>query len=64
MKVIGLICGMSWASSAQYYAIINECVNERLGSMHAAQGLMLSVDFADIDALQHIGDWGQRSLIR
>lgn len=57
MKTIGLIGGMSWVSSAQYYAAINECVSARLGGLHSARTLMLSVDFADIGALQHAGDW-------
>jgi len=57
MKTIGLIGGMSWESSAEYYRIINEAVKTRLGGLHSAQSLLFSVDFAEIEALQHAGDW-------
>ncbi len=57
MKTIGLIGGMSWASSAQYYRIINEEMQRRLGGVHSARSLMLSVDFGEIEKLQHEGDW-------
>ncbi|WKW51639.1 aspartate/glutamate racemase family protein [Rhodomicrobium lacus] len=57
MKTIGLIGGMSWESSAQYYRIINQGVRERLGGVHSARILMFSVDFAHIERLQHDGDW-------
>lgn len=57
MKTIGLLGGMSWESSIEYYHIINETVKARLGGLHSAQSLMYSVDFADIEALQHAGDW-------
>lgn len=57
MKVIGLLGGMSWESSAEYYRIINERVRTRLGGLHSARCLMWSFDFADIEALQHAGDW-------
>jgi aspartate racemase len=57
MKMIGLIGGMSWESSAQYYRIINQRVRERLGGVHSARSLMLSVDFGEIEKLQHNGDW-------
>ncbi len=57
MKTIGLIGGMSWESSAQYYAIINRAVRDRLGGSHSAQILMYSVDFGEIEKLQHVGDW-------
>lgn len=57
MKTIGLIGGMSWQSTAQYYALINEGVAARVGPAHSASILMLSVDFAEIQALQHHGDW-------
>ena len=46
MKTIGLIGGMSWESSAQYYRIINEAVRDRLGGLHSARSLMWSFDFA------------------
>ncbi len=57
MRTIGLIGGMSWESSAEYYRIANETVKERLGGLHSAQVLLYSVDFAPIEALQHAGDW-------
>jgi hypothetical protein len=49
MKTIGLIGGMSWESSAEYYRMINEVVRRRLEGFHSAQCLMFSVDFADIE---------------
>jgi aspartate racemase len=57
MKTIGLIGGMSWESSAEYYRIINEIVNARLGGVHSAECLMYSFDFQQIEALQMAGDW-------
>jgi len=57
MKTIGLLGGMSWESSLVYYRIINETVKARLGGLHSAQCLMYSVDFAEIEALQHAGEW-------
>ena len=59
MKTIGLIGGMSWESSAEYYRMINEQVRERLGGTHSARSIMLSVDFAEIEALQHQGQWDE-----
>ena len=56
-KVIGLLGGMSWESSAEYYRIINIHVRERLGGLHSARCLMWSFDFDEIEALQHAGDW-------
>ena len=57
LKIIGLIGGMSWESSLEYYRIINETVRNRLGGLHSAQSLMYSVDFAEIESLQHQGHW-------
>lgn len=57
MKTIGLIGGMSWESSLEYYRIINETVNARLGRLHSAECLMYSVDFDEIERLQHQGRW-------
>lgn len=57
MKTIGLIGGMSWESSIEYYRIINEVMRERLGGLHSAKSVMYSVDFAEIEALQHAGEW-------
>lgn len=56
-KMIGLIGGMSWESSAQYYRLINEGVRDRVGGTASARALMWSFDFARIEALQHTGDW-------
>lgn len=52
MKTTGLIGGMSWESTAEYYRIINETVRERLGSLHSAKIVMYSVEFAEIERLQ------------
>lgn len=57
MKRIGLIGGMSWESSIEYYRIINEATRTRLGGLHSAKSLMISVDFADVEQLQHQGQW-------
>ena len=57
MKTIGLVGGMSWESSIEYYRIINEEARRRLGGLHSAQSLMYSVDFEEIEKLQHAGDW-------
>ncbi|MCA1900185.1 MAG: aspartate/glutamate racemase family protein [Chloroflexi bacterium] len=57
MKTIGLIGGMSWESSIEYYRIINETVKEKLGSLHSAKSLMVSVDFAEIEKLQREDRW-------
>ena len=57
--VIGLIGGMSWESSAEYYRIINREVRNRLGGVHSARSLMWSVDFGEIERLQHHGDWDE-----
>jgi aspartate racemase len=63
MQTIGLIGGMSWESSAEYYRIINEAVKEQLGGLHSAQVLLYSVDFAAIEALQHAGAWDEAGAI-
>jgi len=57
MKTIGLIGGMSWESSSEYYKIINETVKERLGGLNSAKCIMYSVDFEEIAGLQHQGEW-------
>lgn len=57
MKTIGLIGGMSWESSAEYYRIINEKVKEKLGGLHSAKCLMYSVDFAEVEKLQQQAKW-------
>lgn len=57
MKTIGMIGGMSWESSIEYYRIINEGVKGKLGGLHSAKSVMYSVDFAEIETLQHEGRW-------
>lgn len=57
MKCIGLLGGMSWESSVSYYQALNRGVRARLGGLHSARVLLNSVDFAEIERLQHIGDW-------
>jgi len=57
MKTIGMIGGVSWESTAEYYRLINQMVNERLGGVHSAKLLVHSVDFGEIEALQRAGDW-------
>ena len=57
MKTIGLIGGMSWNSSLEYYRIINETVKEKLGELHSAKCILYSVDLAEIEHLQHEGKW-------
>jgi aspartate racemase len=57
MKTIGLIGGMSWESTLGYYKLINEAVRQRLGGLHSARLVLYSVDFHDIERLQHAGDW-------
>jgi aspartate racemase len=57
VKTIGLLGGMSWESSALYYQLLNEVVRDRLGGLHSARCLLLSVDFAEIERLQATGNW-------
>lgn len=57
MKIIGLIGGMSWESTLEYYRIINQTVKEKLGGFHSGKLMMYSVDFYEIEKLQHLGDW-------
>lgn len=57
MKTIGLIGGLSWVSSHEYYRIINEAVAQRLGGTHSATCILYSVDFAEIEVLQHQDRW-------
>ncbi|CAN5307053.1 aspartate/glutamate racemase family protein [soil metagenome] len=59
MLTIGLLGGMSWESSALYYRLVNEQVRDRLGGLHSAQCVLLSVDFADIEQLQVNGHWDE-----
>lgn len=59
MKTIGLIGGMSWESTIPYYRQINETIKQRLGGLHSAKIALYSVDFQEIEALQHAGQWEQ-----
>ena len=59
MKTIGLIGGMSWESTAEYYRITNEAVKEKLGGLHSAKIVMYSFDFAEIGELQREGRWDE-----
>ncbi|HMZ06061.1 MAG TPA: aspartate/glutamate racemase family protein [Anaerolineales bacterium] len=63
MKTIGLIGGMSWESSIEYYRIINETAKEKLGGLHSAKSLMVTVDFAEIEKLQHEDRWEEAGQI-
>ena len=57
MRVIGLLGGMSWESTELYYRLINEGVKSRLGGLHSARIALISVDFHEIEEMQHRGDW-------
>ena len=57
MKTIGMIGGMSWESTVPYYRIANEAVGERLGGLHSAKIVLVSVDFHDLERLMREGDW-------
>lgn len=59
MKTIGLVGGMSWESSLHYYRLINQGVRERLGGLHSAKCVLVSVDFAEIEALQMQSHWDE-----
>jgi aspartate racemase len=63
MKTIGLLGGMSWESTASYYTAINEGVKATLGGLHSAKLAVYSVDFAEIETLQHAGDWDATAVI-
>jgi aspartate racemase len=63
MKTIGLLGGMSWESTLNYYRMINEGVKNALGGLHSAKIALYSVDFAPIEALQHAGDWEETAKI-
>lgn len=57
MKIIGLIGGMSWESTVPYYRQINETIKEHLGGLHSAKIILYSVDFHDVERLQHVENW-------
>ena len=63
MKTIGLLGGMSWESTQTYYRLINEGVRDRLGGLHSAPLVLYSVDFQEIEELQHRGDWEETARI-
>lgn len=63
MKTIGLIGGMSWESSAEYYRIMNQLVKSKCGDLHSCKCIMYSVDFSEIEQLQHQGKWEELSQI-
>ena len=63
MKTIGMIGGMSWESSIEYYRIINQAVRAELGGLHSAKSIMYSVEFAEIEALQHQDRWDDAARI-
>jgi aspartate racemase len=63
MKTIGMIGGMSWESSQIYYQRTNQLIKERLGGLHSAKIIMLSVDFAEIEVLQRTGQWDKAGQI-
>lgn len=63
MKTIGMLGGMSWESTASYYKAINEGIRDTLGGLHSAQICMYSVDFEEIEKLQHQGNWAETAVI-
>jgi aspartate racemase len=63
MKCIGLIGGMSWESSVEYYRLMNQLVRERCGGLHSAHSLLYSVDFAEVETLQREGNWQQATAV-
>lgn len=63
MKTIGLIGGMSWESTAHYYALINQYIQEKLGGLHSAKILLTSVDFAEIEAHQKKNEWDEITVL-
>ncbi|MDM0112242.1 aspartate/glutamate racemase family protein [Variovorax sp. J22R133] len=63
MRTIGLIGGMSWESSSEYYRLINQAVRDRLGPLRSASVLMYSVDFGPVERAQHEGRWDDAAII-
>ena len=63
MKVIGLLGGMSWESTASYYRLLNEGVNQQLGALHSAKICLYSVDFQEIETLQRQGEWAKSATL-
>ncbi|MFJ7591766.1 aspartate/glutamate racemase family protein [Streptomyces sp. NPDC097617] len=63
MKTIGLLGGMSWESTAEYYRLLNEFTRERLGGLHSARCVLYSVDFAEIEQFQAQGRWDEAAQV-
>ncbi|MCH7815671.1 MAG: aspartate/glutamate racemase family protein [Proteobacteria bacterium] len=63
MKTIGMLGGMSWQSTSSYYRALNEGIKTRLGGLHSAKICMVSVDFDEIEKLQHAQDWDATAAI-
>jgi aspartate racemase len=63
MRTIGLIGGMSWESTTSYYQFINQGIKQRLGGLHSAKIILHSVNFAEIEQLQHLGRWDELAKI-
>lgn len=63
MKTIGILGGMSWESSIEYYRLINQMVKQRLGGLHSAKSVMVSVDFAPLESFMSRGEWEQVGVI-
>ncbi len=63
MKTIGMLGGMSWESTLTYYRLLNEGIKLRLGGLHSAQICLFSVDFAEIEKLQHQNSWDELGLL-
>ena len=63
MKTVGLLGGMSWESTVTYYRLINEGIKERLGGLHSARICLYSVEFDEIEKLQHQGNWAKTAEI-
>ena len=61
--MIGLIGGMSWESTAEYYRLLNEMTRERLGGLHSSRCIVYSVDFAEIERLQVAGRWDDAGVV-
>jgi len=59
VKTIGLLGGMSWESTVLYYQVVNRTIGERLGGLHSAKVLLASVDFEEVEKLQHAGRWDE-----
>ncbi len=63
MKTIGMIAGMTWESSVSYYRLVNQETKRRLGGHHNARSVMVTVDFSEVEQMQHTGDWHDLGLL-